>query len=259
MSDVHLRGAYDLDDGQVGDGGVALLIVDDLVFAIRRLRRRAKKILDRLVVDLEERRLHLEAPSLLLHLVRGAEHLLDRSGNDALGLIISLLRALHGKGLTRSGLAVCKDACVVAVEGALHKLRHLHKHLLLRRGGREHLVKLIQSLAQTHKHMHRNNAHLEVPLAALSLCLTQRVLLRRGSSFHRAIIQEGKRLCRFIGTLCRPHTTIHTNVALQLLDSVVQLATELLVLACLALEFLNALLLLVDLDLKCYQKPNRGN
>lgn len=114
-----------LDYGEVGDSGVALLVVDDLVLLLGAVW--AEEVADGFIVDLEEARLHLELPALFLELLGGHEDLLHGARDNALRLGRRVVRPLHRVCLSGARLPVRKDARVVSVQRRLHQLAHLKR------------------------------------------------------------------------------------------------------------------------------------
>eukprot|EP00053_Salpingoeca_punica_P017063 m.163165 g.163165 ORF g.163165 m.163165 type:complete len:493 (-) comp17107_c0_seq1:1427-2905(-) len=100
-----------------------------------------EKVGDGLVVDLQNADLNLKAPVGLL-LLNDREELLERAAVEARVLV----RALHREGLARAGLAVGKDADVVAVDDGHDEVASSLEHVLLFALRGEHLVHLIHGV-----------------------------------------------------------------------------------------------------------------
>ena len=73
--------------------------------------------------------LHLKAPAVLLHLSAGIKELVHRSGYDS--PILGVGWAHHCVCLATAGLAIGKNADLVAVQCTLDKLRDLLKDFIL--------------------------------------------------------------------------------------------------------------------------------
>mmetsp|Transcript_15755 Transcript_15755/g.61539 ORF Transcript_15755/g.61539 Transcript_15755/m.61539 type:complete len:686 (-) Transcript_15755:107-2164(-) len=208
---VHLVGPC---DGHVGEVGhrrrLGLRVLDAEVLGVR-VTRLGEEVADRLVVDLEVVCEELVRPTPAAQCLCSLEDLVHCARDHAPRLLGGLLGALHGVGLARARLAVGEYADVVAVQCALHEGRDLLEHLALRAVRREDVVELeivrltVPRVADCARA--RRQRHSDVPL------LPRRVRERVAVG---AALLAGQH---------RPHPAEDADVALQLENRVVQLAS----------------------------------
>mmetsp|Transcript_22571 Transcript_22571/g.58850 ORF Transcript_22571/g.58850 Transcript_22571/m.58850 type:complete len:329 (-) Transcript_22571:1091-2077(-) len=200
-----------VDTGELADGGVAVGVVHHLV-ELAGGQPLAEQVLVLLVVDLHHAGLHREAPALRLQVRAAAEDLLHGARDHPWMQRITQ----HSERLARAGLPISKDAHLLAIQGRLHQLANLSKHVVLRGLGPEYAVK--------GKHVQGALLPLGARHDQLHAAARRRLLVQNGLHGRRTAVQllhlHGRR---------RAEAAEHADVALHLLDGVVQLAAVVLV------------------------------